>query len=217
MIRYIIFDMDGVLINSEIAYLNLFQMFLKENGVHKTMDELHFLAGSSRATEDRYLAELIKQDAKTTNRLKHEFYSRYPIDYNLIKRPYVNEVLQELKARKITLALASSSPIDNIYEVLDACNIREYFSVIVSGDNFERTKPDPEIYEFTVQALHADKQEVLVIEDSVYGIQAGKAADLEVIALLDPILEHDTSSADYQITNLKGIFDIVDQRKGGLM
>ena len=65
---------------------------------------------------------------------------------------------------------------------------RLIFEIVVSGKEFKQSKPNPEIYEFTVHQMGISKQELLVIEDSTYGILAAKRAGLCVIALKDPLL-----------------------------
>lgn len=213
MIKYVIFDMDGVLIDSEIVYMKLFQSFLKENGVTVHLDELHFLAGSSRKVEDQFMKEKLQISENEAKQRKYEFYDRNPVDYLSIRKRYVVELLDYLKEQDIKIALASSSPRDNIEEVLNACEIQSYFSIIASGEDFHETKPNPEIYEYTIKKLGAKKEEVFVIEDSVYGIQAGKNANLKVIALEDKILQHDTSQADYVIEDLCEVIDIIKREE----
>lgn len=213
MIKYVIFDMDGVLIDSEIVYMKLLQSFLQENGVFVCLDELHFLVGSSRKIENQFMKAKLRLSDNETKRRKYEFYDRNPVDYLSIRKRYVVELLEYLKEHDIKIALASSSPRDNIEEVLNACKIQSYFSIVASGEDFHETKPNPEIYEYTIKELDANKEEVLVIEDSVYGIQAAKNANLKVIALKDEILQHDTSQADYVIEDLCEVIDIIKREE----
>lgn len=101
---------------------------------------------------------------------------------------------------------------ENIEEVLLQCDIYDFFSFLVSGEQFEKTKPDPQIYEYTVQQLGLEKEEILVIEDSEYGITSATSAGLTVIALLDPILQFNVSKATYQIKTLKDAINIIERR-----
>ena len=143
--------------------------------------------------------------------MKLSFYSRHPINYKSIQKPFTKELLSYLKEKDITIALASSSPLDNIEEVLRQCDLTDFFSIIVSGEQFERTKPDPQIYEYTVQQLGVSKEEIIVVEDSEYGIQAASAAGLYVFALLDPILQFDVSKASVAIQSLQEVIHMIER------
>lgn len=202
-IKAVIFDMDGVLVNSELEYLNLLEQFLSENGALVKREELLFLAGASRMDEILFMAQKLNWSIEKTVAKKKVFYDQRPIDYRAIRKEYVPEIMEFLKEREIRIALASSSPMDNIAEVLEACEITSYFSQCVSGEMFKRSKPDPEIYEYSVEKLGLKKEEILVVEDSAYGIEAAKRAGLTVIAVWDPIFRFDVSRADTTIASLK--------------
>lgn len=203
MIKAVIFDMDGVLVDSEYEYLKLLEAFFRENGASVKRDELFFLAGASRMDEIRFMAQKLDWSIDETIAKKQVFYDQRPIDYRAIRKEYVAEILAFLKERKIRIALASSSPMSNITEVLAACEIAPYFSQCVSGEMFTRSKPDPEIYEYSVKKLGLKKEEILVVEDSTYGIVAAKRAGLKVIAVWDSVFQFDVSQADATIASLK--------------
>lgn len=74
------------------------------------------------------------------------------VDYREIYRPEVTEVLRTLKEKGYRLALASSTQLDLVERVLRENEIREYFEVVVSGSQFKRSKPDPEIYQYTASS-----------------------------------------------------------------
>ena len=77
---------------------------------------------------------------------------------------------------------------------------------------FEKTKPDPQIYEYTVQQLGYKKEEIFAVEDSEYGIESASAAGLRVIALLDPVFNFNVSKADFKISTLKDAIPIIERR-----
>lgn len=211
-IKAIIFDMDGVLVNSEIAYIQLWQTFLAENGASASFADLRFLAGSSRQIENQFFSKLLNLSISDFEQKKNKFYMQHPINYKEIQRPYVNTLLNYLKEKKIEIALASSSPMENIIDVLTQCKIRDYFSFLISGEMFEKTKPDPQIYEYTVQQLGYKKEEIFAVEDSEYGIESASAAGLRVIALLDPVFNFNVSKADFKISTLKDAIPIIERR-----
>lgn len=205
--KAIIFDMDGVLINSEVAYQKLFMQFLKEREVFVTKEEFLFLVGCSRETEDAFMASKLDVSCEVAKTLKDEFFRKHKVNYLKIRMPYVKELLSFLKEHRVKLALASSSPMNNILNVLKQCEIENYFSVIVSGEMFKRTKPDPEIYEYTCKKIEMEKSDIYAIEDSEYGIEAAKRAGIKVIGLYNKDLYQDLSNADRIINTLYEIME----------
>ncbi|MCQ2550493.1 MAG: Cof-type HAD-IIB family hydrolase [Lachnospiraceae bacterium] len=200
-IRAVIFDMDGVLIDSEIVYLNYQYEVLHRKYPWITRKSLFPLVGISGEEGKKYLAEVLKrniEDPEFQQELR-DLYLGCQVYYPDILRPQVQEVLVKLKNMGFQIALASSSSLENITTVLKQCEIREYFDVIVSGEQFERSKPDPEIYQYTMHKLSRKKEECLIIEDSTYGIQAANRAGVRVVALKDQRFGFDQSSADLLI------------------
>ena len=115
------------------------------------------------------------------------------------------DTIAQLRAMGLQLALASSSPMSNIRQVLGECGLMEFFPVLVSGEQFEASKPDPEIYLHTMARLGRRPEECLIVEDSTYGVQAGAAAGGLVAALRDERFPFDQSAARFHIGNLSEI------------
>ena len=84
-----------------------------------------------------------------------------------------------------------------------------YFTVVVSGEEYKESKPDPEIYNDVKRQLGLNSEECLVVEDSTYGIRAAKAAGLEVIAVDDPRFSFDQSEADGWIKKVTDLLSLV--------
>lgn len=91
-------------------------------------------------------------------------------DYFAILRKEVPELLKEIHRRGYLVALASSTSRAGIEEVLTTCGLKGDFDYIISGEEFKESKPNPEIYLHTAEALHCAPEECLVVEDSTYGI-----------------------------------------------
>ena len=97
-----------------------------------------------------------------------------------------------------------------INKALIDCEIKEYFDVVLSGHDFTRSKPDPEIYLTAMKKLGLDNDECLVIEDSPYGIKAGKNAGMFVGCRRDYNFGLDQSESDYIFDDLSGIFSFLN-------
>lgn len=106
------------------------------------------------------------------------------------------------------IGLASSSTKETISKVLDTIELKSYFDVIVSGEDFVESKPNPEIYHDTLKKLGLNQQNCIVIEDSTVGIQAAKNAGLFVIAKEDKRFNFDQSKADFSIIDFKQLKDM---------
>lgn len=196
--KAIIFDMDGVLVDSEVAYLNFFREFLERHGKEIKEDVLLKIAGADSRMTWRYMT-ILWGDTDTPDQIRQLFHQEYPenmIDYQKYLFPGIGELLENLKMQGYILALASSSKKRDIYRMLKENGLQQYFSVIVSGEDFKESKPNPEIYYDTCARLKLSPEECLIIEDSTYGIQAGKAAGVKVIAIKDTRFGYDQSMAD---------------------
>lgn len=182
MINHIIFDMDGVLIDSEPEYKARTRRFLEAKG----FKNIQFADG------------------------KREFYREQPIDIRKLVNREIYMLLEYLKERNFHIGLASSSFKDTIIRNLTTLEIQDYFEVVVSGMDFKHSKPDPEIYHHTIRQMNVAPNKCLVVEDSTYGIIAAKAAGAIVICKKDERFGYDQSQADYQVESLAEIRQICE-------
>lgn len=208
--KAIIFDMDGVLVDTENAYLNMFRDFLRAHGKPVREDILLKIVGADSKKTWNYMGMLWGEE--DTEKIRQLFYGEYPdgtLDYREYLFPGVLQMLQILKQRNYVLALASSSKKKDIRRMLKENALESYFSVVVSGEEYKESKPDPEIYNDVRRQLGLNSEECLVVEDSTYGIRAAKAAGLEVIAVDDPRFSFDQSEADGWIKKVTDLLSLV--------
>lgn len=215
MVRAIIFDMDGVIIDSEPVYGKWLAMFLESQGVAVPKTELNKIPGIASQDFVKKL-ELWWKNAgkpyktgKEINQMFDKYSDGFPISYKNILTPNIKEVMEWLRQSHYKIAVASSSPMKNITEVLSETKLNTFVDIKVSGEAFANSKPNPEIYNFTVKKLGLEKAECIAVEDSSYGIQAAANARLKVIAKKDDRFGFDQSLADYHIDNLLQIIDIL--------
>lgn len=211
--KTIIFDMDGVLVDSEPVYLQAFQAFLEENGCAVNPEILKAVAGASVKDTWTYMSWMWKEPI-TPDELHKEFRRQHPdfqIPYKEVMFEGLEKLLYTLRERGMTIALASSSPEKSIKRMLAETGLEGYFSVIVSGEMFKESKPNPEIYLYTLSRIGASPKDCIVVEDSTYGIQAAKAAGIPVIAIRDRRFSYDQSSADFLIDSTVDLIEILDE------
>ena len=207
VIKAIFFDLDGVLVDSELPHQKLAEAFLKEEhspipperftlliGSHKTLDPW------PKIMENIELTEPLDQFKQRFRDYKQKHLKT--VDFSLLIFPEVKEQIDRLKAMGLRLACASSSAMPYIQHVLHRDRLIEAFDLVVSCDDFTHSKPEPDTYLYCLQAFQFKKQECLVVEDSPIGIEAGKRAGLQVAARADHRFGLDQSKADFLIEDL---------------
>lgn len=216
MIQAVIFDMDGVIIDSEIEYLKQDFAFAQKKNPAITLPDLFGMVGSSREDAWSCMARAVN-NGQTWQELREEFRADRDVfsemDYRKIFRREIPPILEEIRSQRLKLALASSTQMEIIERVLRENQIRSYFSVVVSGAQFKRSKPDPEIYHYTAAQLELPEDECLVIEDSTFGITAAYRAGMKIAALKDPRFSFDQTLADFHMESLTEIPEILRKIK----
>lgn len=206
MYKAVIFDMDGVIFDTEKYYVQATFECLKENGINISLNSLgdENVFGSclgdvwkklkkkySLPEEVSFYTHLIKN--RRDHLLETEGLRTMPGCIDFIKKLYNADYL---------IGLASSSPISDIESNLNAFHLRNYFHVIKSGENCHKSKPDPEIYLTTAVILNVNPKECIVIEDSTNGIISAKSAGMSCFGYADPnSIKQDISMADQIFTN----------------
>ncbi len=222
MLRAVLFDCDGVLLDSESIYLSCVSKYLRTLGREAGIDELAYLVGADirRITEqlqrDYDLGDYEPQTLIDGQRalFNKEFYSQTlePMD-GLI--PF----LQKLRAAGLKTAVASSSDQRYVEYVLDQLGIRDYFDVFIGREAAGRSKPFPDLYEEAMRRLGVKPEEAVVLEDSSNGIRAGLDAGCYVLAYKGAKVKQDTAGAHrtvygYGEIDLEELEREVSERKG---
>ncbi|QDK70873.1 HAD family hydrolase [Lactococcus protaetiae] len=185
--KAVIFDMDGVLVDTERYYLQRRADFFGSH--HISIDHLtpsDFIGGNMKDIWPRILRDSYNENEAKQLQVEYDLYKKNtPMPYKELLFPDVTRILSYLQAQQVKIALASSSTMLDIDLALDTHHLRPYFDVILSGNDFKESKPNPEIYLSAMTKLEVNADESLIIEDSEKGIQAGKAAGATVWAVKD--------------------------------
>lgn len=213
MIQGIIFDMDGVLFDTEPFYFQRREAFLQAKGI--TIDHLSakdFIGGNLQELWKDLLDEhFTPEEAKAVAEAYESYKLQHKPPYAEVLFTEVRPCLQALRDKNIKLALASNSNRDDILLALETSHIKDYFEVILAREDVSRGKPYPDIYEKAAQSLGLPKETLVVVEDSQKGIAAAKAANLTVVAVTDYRYGIDQQEADANIDYLMQLCATIEQ------
>ena len=210
----VIFDMDGVIVDTELYYWNQIRDFSEAFGLGLTVDDLNKQVGQSHQAFQRSVARWLKQGGRgdytpeEAERVYDDWARDLPKDYRALMNPGVGSTIEALKGMGVRVALASSSPRRSIDAALTECGLEDAFELIVSGADFKESKPNPEIYLHTIAALGLPAEKCCCIEDSVPGITAGKCAGLTVIAKREERFGFSQDAADIIIDQIPDVLSI---------
>jgi HAD superfamily hydrolase (TIGR01509 family) len=177
-----VFDMDGVLVDSEPLYEAAFRAYMRSVGRPELGDLFPITLG-------RRPAEFVPELAEPLGRSPGEIGAGLDLaaealmDAELVAMPHARSAVERVAAGDRRVGLASSSPRAFIDRVLRTLRIAERFAAIVSGDEVARGKPDPEIYKLAASRLDAAPQHCVAIEDTQTGVSAAAAAGMTTIAV----------------------------------
>ncbi|WP_461226325.1 HAD family hydrolase [Lacticaseibacillus suihuaensis] len=199
----VIFDLDGVLIDSEPLYFRWRQKQFRETGVTPA----HFsLAETAGVADDAFWQQAFPTDAALRQRQRAMFeaaVAAQPVPFPSILKSGVAEALAWLHDHGFQLALASAGAMPDLRRFVAECDLR--FDRIISGVDLPANKPDPLIYRTAIDALGLPTKACLAIEDSAVGIAAAKGADLETWAVRPTGYVLDQRAADRVIA---GVFEL---------
>ena len=204
-LQAIIFDMDGVLVDSEPLHLLAMQKFLGQFGIeYDESDNREFLG-----RKDMVIAEILIERFKLPDMTPRKFVDfKEEILEDLMRnqgaaRPGVYELLDRAKGTNVKMAVASSATLPTIKLVMEVLSIGDYFLKLCSGDQVKNGKPAPDIFLMAAQQIAVAPENCLVIEDTLNGLKAGKAAGMFCVSIPCAATAHqDHSIADLGLASI---------------
>lgn len=206
--RAVIFDMDGVIIDSEPIHFEVDMQTMRDLGFNISSKELEKYVGTTNEYmfSDLKIKYNIEQSIEEIINYKVELTKRKVIQSELEPIEGIKELLVNLKNKNIPTAIASSSPRSFIDVVVYKFNLQDYFKYIISGEEVVNGKPDPDIYIEAAKKLGLSPEDCIVIEDSRNGVLAAKAAGMKCIGFQNINSgNQDLSKADITVKSITEI------------
>lgn len=187
-IKAIIFDMDGVLLDSESISDITWDQAAKDFNITMTADILNSCRGSNKTDIINKLHEIygLSFNAESFLEKTGEYFTQIEMEKGIPLLPYVKETLEYLKP-KYQIALASSTKGPTVERQLKNAGIIDYFQTRTTGEMVQHSKPNPEIYLMACKSLNISPENCIAVEDSFNGIKSAHNAGLKTIMVPDKV------------------------------
>lgn len=220
MLKAVIFDMDGTLLDSETLQFKATKKLFKYYGVKIKLSDVkpYFGRGAHLYIKNLIKKHKIKRDLETLIKKRRE-YAREIAKKGVRVFPGILRLISELKKNKIKLALATSASSKSMNTNLKYSKInKNMFKIITTNNNIIKVKPDPEIFLLTMKKLKVNPEECIIIEDSIAGVEAGKRAKAIVIAITNSFPKSKLKKANLIVSsaeeiNIKKLKSIIKWKK----
>ena len=203
MKKGIIFDMDGTIVDSLPYHYKAWKIFFKENKVENFSERLKDYKGGgtldllTAVYGDKYSRKELKIMTDEKEIIFREIYKN-----NVVPIMGFMDMFELIKSKKILVGIASNAIRKNVKMILSELKIYEKFDSIICGDEVKRGKPDPEMFDETIDRFNLKKEECLIFEDSVEGVSAAVNSRVDVVGI--------TSSTSGEILISKGCITTID-------
>lgn len=189
-----IFDMDGLLFDSEQLFMEQLAAVMADRGYHLTRETYTHTLGMAGEPLRKYMTEQYGE-AYPFQECGNEAQKRViqiAEHVGLRVKPQIREVLRILRQEEKTCAVASSTKTRYVEKYLELSGLREFFSIVVGGEKVSVSKPDPAIFLLTAKQCGVKPEEAVVLEDSENGIRAAHAAGMGTICVPDLVHPSET-------------------------
>ena len=214
-IKAVLFDMDGLMVDTESLSTEAFINSAKAQGYNMTKEETLKVLGFTKANIYQFWIDYFQGtnvDGKKLVDDHYEYIENVLYTVGPEKMPYVEELLKYSRENNYKIAVASSSDTADIKNNLEKTKLEKYIDEIASGAEVENGKPAPDVFLLAAKRLGVDPKDCLILEDSKAGIKAGKASGAMVFMVPDmyTVDKECEDTADRILTNLGEVIEILE-------
>ena len=214
-IKAVLFDMDGLMVDTESLSTEAFINSAKAQGYNMTKEETLKVLGFTKANIYQFWIDYFQGtnvDGKKLVDDHYEYIENVLYTVGPEKMPYVEKLLKYLRENNYKIAVASSSDTADIKNNLEKTKLEKYIDEIASGAEVENGKPAPDVFLLAAKRLGVDPKDCLILEDSKAGIKAGKASGAMVFMVPDmfTVDKECEDTADRILTNLGEVIGILE-------
>ena len=216
-IKAVLFDMDGLMVDTESLATEAFIHSAKKQGYDMTKEETLLVLGFTTKSIYEFWENYFKNSDVSGKQLVDDHY-KYIEDILFTtgprKMPYIEELLKYLKESNYKVAVASSSNMNHIINNMEKTGLKKYIDEFASGAEVENGKPAPDVFLLAAERLGVKPEECLVLEDSKAGVIAGSSAGAKVIMVPDMFKpDEECKERTYRIVgNLGEVISILEEK-----
>jgi beta-phosphoglucomutase family hydrolase len=184
--RGVVFDFDGVLVDSHPAHIRAWKKFLDSVGRTVSEEQLQFVL-DGRKRDDilrHFMGELDADQTVEYGHRKEQFFRDEAAHVRTIDG--LLGFLEDLEYEQLALAIASSGSRSRVHFLLDRLDLKKLFRVVITGDEVELGKPHPAVFLRAAQQLGVDPSELMAFEDAVSGVRAARSAGMMCVGIAQP-------------------------------
>ena len=216
-IKAVLFDMDGLMVDTESLATEAFIHSAKKQGYNMTKEETLLVLGFTTKSIYEFWENYFKNSDVSGKQLVDDHYKYIE---NILfttgpsKMPYIEELLKYLKESNYKVAVASSSNMDHIINNMEKTGLKKYIDEFASGAEVENGKPAPDVFLLAAERLGVKPEKCLVLEDSKAGVIAGSSAGAKVIMVPDMFKpDEECKERTYRIVgNLGEVISILEEK-----
>jgi len=210
MIKAVLCDLDGTLIDSERFYVNETKKWMTALGKDVPIEKCFAIVGMTMPETYTYLSKYTELSYEETKQSYDKHFKDLNTDFATLLFADVKPFFDELEKRGIDIAICSMSPKDYVEKMMKECELNAYIDFYIGGNEVKHNKPAPDIYLRALEVLRVNSKDVIIVEDGKVGIEAGKAAGCYVIARDASYINMDQSKADLIVSNINDVFKVID-------
>lgn len=216
-IKAVLFDMDGLMVDTESLATEAFIHSAKKQGYDMTKEETLLVLGFTTKSIYEFWENYFKNSDVSGKQLVDDHYKYIE---NILfttgprKMPYIEELLKYLKESNYKVAVASSSNMNHIINNMEKTGLKKYIDEFASGAEVENGKPAPDVFLLAAERLGVKPEECLVLEDSKAGVIAGSSAGAKVIMVPDMFKpDEECKERTYRIVgNLGEVISVLEEK-----